>query len=63
MTIFGVIWYEGGADALKPNYNCTFPALIADWRAKWYDSTNKKTSKVFPFGFVQVSVTTVGGHE
>ncbi|KAL5470809.1 hypothetical protein EMCRGX_G028834 [Ephydatia muelleri] len=55
MTIFGVIWYEGGADALKPNYNCTFPALIADWRAKWYDSTNKKTSKVFPFGFVQLA--------
>ena len=56
MTIYGVIWYEGGADALKKNYNCTFPAMIEDWRGSWYNSTNMKTEKLFPFGFVQVSV-------
>ena len=54
MTIYGAIWYEGGADALNKNYNCTFPAMIDDWRAKWYASTDMKTEKLFPFGFVQV---------
>jgi len=40
---------------LKPDtYNCTFPAMIDDWRAKWYEGSHKNTNEMFPFGFVQV---------
>jgi len=35
-------------------YNCTFPAMIDDWRAKWIEGTHKNTDETFPFGFVQV---------
>ena len=35
-------------------YNCTFPAMIADWRLKWGQSTMGQTRPDFPFGFVQV---------
>lgn len=56
MTIYGAIWYQGEANAAAPStYNCTFPAMIDDWRSKWYDGTNKLTSPMFPFGFVQLS--------
>jgi len=60
MTIFGAIWYQGESNAAKPDtYNCTFPAMIDDWRAKWYEGTHKNTDKMFPFGFVQVSGTCI----
>jgi len=56
MTIFGAVWYQGERNALAPStYNCTFPAMIDDWRSKWYDGTNKLTNPMFPFGFVQLS--------
>jgi hypothetical protein len=35
-------------------YHCTFPAMIDDWREKWYASTMQQTDKLFGFGFVQV---------
>ena len=55
MTIFGAIWYQGEANSHQPDtYNCTFPAMIDDWRAKWFEATNKNTDSMFPFGFVQV---------
>ncbi|XP_033119616.1 sialate O-acetylesterase-like [Anneissia japonica] len=55
MTIKGAIWYQGEANANAPNtYNCTFPAMIDDWRAKWYMGTGGLTNKQFPFGFVQL---------
>lgn len=39
----------------SPNsYNCTFPAMIDDWRAKWYNGSRNQTKPLF-FGFVQVS--------
>ena len=39
-----------------PNtYNCTFPAMIDDWRAKWYQHSGSLTDPLFPFGFVQVA--------
>jgi sialate O-acetylesterase len=50
-TIKGVIWYQGETDSSperSPMYHLLFPALIADWRAKW-DEGN------FPFLFVQIS--------
>ena len=34
-------------------YNCTFPALISEWRRKW--SENSPTDSSFPFGFVQLA--------
>ena len=56
MTVFGAIWYQGEANAGAPNnYNCTFPAMIDDWRQKWYTSTGGHTDPLFAFGFVQVS--------
>ena len=36
-------------------YNCTFPAMIADWRVKWSESTSGQTPNDFPFGFVQLN--------
>lgn len=55
MTIYGAIWYQGEANAATPfTYNCTFPAMIDDWRSKWFYGTDKLTDPEFPFGFVQV---------
>ncbi|XP_071958438.1 sialate O-acetylesterase-like isoform X2 [Antedon mediterranea] len=55
MTIKGAIWYQGEANTPSPNsYNCTFPAMIDDWREKWYEGTGGLTDKTFPFGFVQL---------
>ncbi|XP_025099666.1 sialate O-acetylesterase-like [Pomacea canaliculata] len=56
MTIFGAIWYQGESDSDKPtmpHYNCTFPAMIDDWRAKFSEQSG--TSPIFPFGFVQLA--------
>ncbi|KAK3746757.1 hypothetical protein QZH41_013585, partial [Actinostola sp. cb2023] len=67
MTVFGAIWYQGEANAGVPNnYNCTFPAMIDDWRQKWYTSTGGHTDPLFAFGFVQLSSygddpTVIGG--
>ena len=36
------------------NYNCTFPAMIDDWREKWHTFTIGQTDPMFGFGFVQV---------
>ena len=59
-TIKGAVWYQGESDASHPGgardgYNCTFPAMIADWRSKWSASTNGLTNATFPFGFVQLN--------
>ena len=59
MTIKGAIWYQGEADSKHPGgiydgYNCTFPAMISDWRRKWHTHTNGETDQNFPFGFVQL---------
>ncbi|KAM4651390.1 sialate O-acetylesterase isoform 2-T2 [Discoglossus pictus] len=57
MTIKGVIWYQGEQNTnMNTNlYNCTFPALIEDWRQSFYEGTNGQTNRYFPFGFVQLS--------
>ncbi|XP_002124647.2 sialate O-acetylesterase-like [Ciona intestinalis] len=57
MTIKGVIWYQGESNTEYHNerYSCSFPAMIRDWRLKWYEGTNGNTHKQFPFGFVQLS--------
>jgi sialate O-acetylesterase len=47
--IKGAIWYQGESNTSNPsNYNKTFPAMIANWRARW-------TQGNFPFLFVQLA--------
>lgn len=49
--IKGVIWYQGEANSdpkRADQYVKLFPALIADWRARWKEGN-------FPFLFVQIS--------
>lgn len=56
MSIYGAIWYQGEANSGDPaKYNCTFPAMISDWRSKWNEATGGSTDMTFPFGFVQVN--------
>uniref|UniRef100_A0A8C3FZR9 Sialic acid acetylesterase n=1 Tax=Chrysemys picta bellii TaxID=8478 RepID=A0A8C3FZR9_CHRPI len=47
----------GEANALVNTdlYNCTFPALIADWRRTFHAGSEGQTQSLFPFGFVQVT--------
>ena len=51
-NIFGVLWYQGESNYRWNTelYNCTFPTMIRDWRAKWRGSDAR-----FPFGFVQLA--------
>ena len=47
--IKGAIWYQGESNAGKSRqYRSLFPAMIADWRAKWKLGD-------FPFVFVQIA--------
>lgn len=59
-TIKGAVWWQGEADSRHPGgaydgYNCTFPEMIADWRAKWHAGTQQQTAADFPFGLVQLN--------
>jgi sialate O-acetylesterase len=48
-AIRGVIWYQGESNTAEPlEYRRLFPALIADWRAKWNRGD-------FPFLYVQLA--------
>ena len=51
-NIYGTVWYQGESNYKWNNelYNCTFPTMIRDWRAKWRGS-----DPTFPFGFVQLA--------
>ncbi|NWX46876.1 SIAE acetylesterase, partial [Steatornis caripensis] len=57
MTLRGVAWYQGEANAFlhTDQYNCTFPALIADWRQAFHAGSGGQTEPLLPFGFVQLS--------
>ncbi|XP_039620043.1 LOW QUALITY PROTEIN: sialate O-acetylesterase [Polypterus senegalus] len=59
MTIKGVIWYQGesNTDYHRDFYNCTFPAMIDDWRFSFHQGSMKQTAEDFPFGFVQISTS------
>ena len=52
------LWYQGEANDHwnRDLYNCTFPAMIADWRRKWRSSG-------LPFGFVQLANNVGQGSE
>jgi sialate O-acetylesterase len=41
---------EANSRADGRQYNCSFPAMIEDWRAKWSAGTEGATMKDFPFG-------------
>jgi sialate O-acetylesterase len=48
-AIKGAIWYQGESNAGKSKqYQTLFPAMIADWRARWKQGD-------FPFFFVQIA--------
>ncbi|NXX99306.1 SIAE acetylesterase, partial [Centropus bengalensis] len=57
MTLRGVAWYQGEANTVLNTdwYNCTFPALIADWRWAFHTGSARQTEPLLPFGFVQLS--------
>ncbi|NXS97771.1 SIAE acetylesterase, partial [Jacana jacana] len=57
MTLRGVAWYQGEANTLlhRDLYNCTFPALVADWRWAFHAASAGQTQPLLPFGFVQLS--------
>ncbi|XP_048239870.1 sialate O-acetylesterase-like isoform X2 [Haliotis rufescens] len=57
MTIYGAIWYQGESNEVTNvhKYNCTFPAMIDDWRQKFHNASDGETDSVFPFGFVQLA--------
>ncbi|XP_051512439.1 sialate O-acetylesterase-like isoform X1 [Myxocyprinus asiaticus] len=57
MTITGAIWYQGEAnvDHNRDKYNCSFPAMIDDWRIAFHEGSDGQTALDFPFGFVQLS--------
>ncbi|MEY3897466.1 MAG: hypothetical protein RLZZ214_2987 [Verrucomicrobiota bacterium] len=47
--IKGAIWYQGESNAKQSKqYRTLFPAMIADWRARWKQGD-------FPFYFVQIA--------
>ncbi|XP_061574872.1 sialate O-acetylesterase [Cololabis saira] len=56
MTIYGAIWYQGEENAYhhQDKYNCTFPAMIDDWRMAFHQGSGGQTALDFPFGFVQL---------
>ncbi|KAK3611044.1 hypothetical protein CHS0354_017470 [Potamilus streckersoni] len=56
LTIYGVVWYQGKSNAGNPEkYKCQFPAMINDWRAKFYVGTLGEVDSKYPFGFVQLA--------
>ncbi|KAM4627989.1 sialate O-acetylesterase isoform 2-T2 [Polymixia lowei] len=57
MTIKGAIWYQGesNVDYHQEEYNCSFPAMIDDWRMAFHQGSGGQTASDFPFGFVQIS--------
>ena len=57
-NVYGGIWYQGESNKVYNNekYNCSLPALIGDWRAKWRGS-----DPIFPFGVVQLGTDVDNG--
>lgn len=63
-TVEGVLWYQGESNQGNPiKYNCSFPALIKDWRDVWRSATDGQTEIDLPFGFVQLSTKTDSTNE
>ena len=62
MSIKGALWYQGEANQKynRDKYQCSFPAMISEWRKLW--STFTPTSNLFPFGFMQLSTNQAEDH-
>lgn len=45
---------EANTDYHQEKYNCSFPAMIDDWRMAFHQGSGGQTAHDFPFGFVQV---------
>lgn len=45
---------EDNAAYHQDKYNCSFPAMIDDWRMAFHQGSGGQTAIDFPFGFVQV---------
>lgn len=56
---------EANAVFNRELYQCTFPAMIKNWRRSWFQGTGAQTDPEFSFGFVQLGPTTssVGSYE
>lgn len=52
----GLFSGESNVNFNRDLYNCTFPALIEDWRQTFHHGSQGQTERLFPFGFVQVSI-------
>ena len=50
---------ENNVRVNRNKYQCTFPAMIDDWRKKF--SASSDTDQLFPFGFVQVAYNVMKG--
>ena len=69
--IFGAIWYQGETDTVpggcsqdrSSRYNCTFPAMVHDWRSKFSQASLNATAVDFPFGVVQLAPWGQTGHD
>jgi sialate O-acetylesterase len=62
----GAVWMQGEANAGQDGrtYNCSFPAMIEDWRAKFHEHTDGAAAADFPFGWSQLnSVGVVGTYK
>jgi len=55
---YGIIWFQGESNAAQPNtYICTFPAMIDDWRAKWFEGSHKHTNEMLHLDLFRYGVT------
>ena len=56
VSLKGFLWYQGEANGNynRDLYNCTFPAMIEDWRTK-FSQVSGGTNEDAPFGFVQLA--------
>jgi len=56
-TIKGAVWMQGESNSNIDGrqYNCSFPAMISDWRSKWSEGTDGATNASFPFGWAQLN--------
>ena len=53
---------EANANYNRDVYNCSFPAMIDDWRMAFHEGSDGQTALDFPFGFVQVLLNREAAH-
>lgn len=56
-TAIGLLLFipgEANSGYNRDKYNCSFPAMIDDWRMAFHQGSEGQTAIDFPFGFVQV---------